>query len=129
MKALIEELNSDYRKFDESNLQYSFSSRLLSPVLRIDNVNGKYSASLGANVKKGNDISFIPSLSPLHNWVLDKERIKPLPYDAPTIVHDALADDDIYDLKFQTVLLLYREGMDDIEIEIAPGIIEKAKTR
>jgi SNF2 family DNA or RNA helicase len=129
MNVFVDELDADYRKFDEDNLPYSFSSILLSPVLRIESINGKYSALLGANVKKGNEVSFIPCLSQLHNWIQDGERIKPLPYDAPSIVHEAISDDDIHNLKFQTVLILSREGIDGVELEITPSVFEKANIR
>ena len=129
MNILIEELSADYRDFDQDCLPCSFSNRLLSPVLRIENVNGKYSAILGANVKKGDGVSFIRCLSQLHNWILDGERIKPLPHDAATVVHEALSGEDIHNLKFQTVLILFREGIDGIKVEIAPAVFEKANTR
>ena len=129
MNSLIEELNIDYRIFDEASLPCSFSSRLLTPVLRIKEANGKYLALLGANVKKGGEVNFIPCLSPLHNWIIDGERIKPLPHDAPVIIQEALAGENINDLRFQTVLFLFREGIDGIKVEFAPNVFEKANTR
>lgn len=129
MNDLIVELDVDYRKFDETSLPCPFSNRLLSPVLRIENINGKYLALLGAIVKKGNDANFIPCLTQLHNWIIDNERIKPLPHDAPSIIRDAFSGEKINDLRFQMVLFLFREGIDGIEIEIAPSVFEKANTR
>ena len=129
MNTIVEKLNPDYRKFDEASLPYSFSSRILSPILRVENINGKYSALLGANVKKGNDINFVPCTTQFHNWILDSERIKPLPYDAPIIVHEALSSKNTNDLSFQDVLLLFREGIDGVKVEIASSVFEKANTR
>jgi len=129
MNGFVKELDIDYRKFDKDNLPYAFSSSVLSPVLRIESVNGKYSALLGANVKKGNEISFIPCLSQSHNWIKDGERIKPLPYDAPLFLHEAIPDDDINHLKFSTVLTLSREGVVGINVEITPSVFEKANIR
>ncbi len=126
----MEKLNFDYRKFDETKLlPFSFSSRLLTPVLLVENMNGKYSAFLGSYVKKGNEVNFIPCISQLHNWIIDGDRIKPLPHDVPTILHEAIPCEDIHDLKFQTVLALFREGIDGIKVEIAPSVFEKANTR
>ncbi len=102
MNSLIKELNIDYRTFDEASLPCSFSNRLLTPVLRIKEENGKYLALLGGNVKKGDKVNFIPCLSPLHNWIIDGERIKPLPHDAPVVVQEALSGEKISGLNSKT---------------------------
>jgi SNF2 family DNA or RNA helicase len=129
MNSLIKELDIDYRTFDKGTLPCSFSSRLLTPVLNIKEENGKYLALLGGNVKKGDKVNFIPCLSPLHNWIIDGERIKPLPHDAPDVVLEALSGEKIDDLRFKAVLTLFRDGIDGITVEVSSNVFEKANTR
>lgn len=129
MSAKVKDLSLDYREFDTEHLPCSFSNRILSPVLYIDHVGEKYTAQLGANIKKSGRINFVSCLSISHNWILDGERIKPLPYDTPDLVRAALSEENPGDLKFKMVLHLYRKGVEGMQVEITPEVFKKANTR
>jgi SNF2 family DNA or RNA helicase len=129
MISEVKDLSLDYRSFAKEGFLYSISNRILTPVIYINNLDGKYTAQLGANIKKAGRIRFVPCLSMFHNWILDGDRIKPLPYDAPSVVKTALDGDDPYDLKFKTVFHLFHGGVEGLVIEIAPSVFEKANTR
>jgi len=125
----VDVLSDDYRDFDKQSIPYEISNRILSPVLRIDNINGKYVARLGANIKRNNKKYFIACLSNSHNWILDGEKIKPLPYDAQNLVRQALLEDNPLDLNFHTVLFLKKNGIEGVVVDVAKSVFEKANKR
>ncbi|MBT4132531.1 MAG: DEAD/DEAH box helicase [Candidatus Marinimicrobia bacterium] len=129
MITLQDGICCDYRKFDEVTLANAFSNRLLNPVLHIEKIKGKYTASLGAKINRNGEKIFIacPSLS--HNWILDGGRFKPLPHDVPEFIRIALEESNPRDLRFSDVLDLMRKGIEGIEISVAPEVIEKANIR
>lgn len=129
MTPSLSDLAHDYRQFVNEELPYSFSDRLLNPVLYIERKQGLYVASLGANIQKAGQFHFTPCLSIKHNWLFDGSRIKPLPHDAPEVVSDALRDRNPQDLRYPYVLELIRNGIKDIEISFAPNVTEKANVR
>ncbi|QPB84566.1 ATP-dependent helicase [Pseudoalteromonas rubra] len=129
MSHSLSTLDQDYRKFDKANLPYSFSERLQSPVLHIDRKNGKYEASLGASIRKAGVSQFIPCISICHNWLIDSERIKPLPHDAPEYVSKALAGANPQDLSYPEVLSLIRNGIEGIEVSVGVSVTETANSR
>lgn len=129
MSTSLDELDPDYRNFDETNLPYSFSRRLLDPVLCIEKKAGKYIVSLGANIRKGSNINFTPCPSLHHNWLLDDVRIKLLPNDVPALIHEALIGLNPFDLKFPQVLSLIRDGIEGVEISVDSKVLEKANIR
>uniref|UniRef100_A0A486XPP9 Helicase, SNF2/RAD54 family n=1 Tax=Rheinheimera sp. BAL341 TaxID=1708203 RepID=A0A486XPP9_9GAMM len=128
MSTSIAELSHDYRQFDRNDLSYTFSDRVLNPTLYIEKKNGKYVASLGAFVSKSGHRKFINCPTIHHNWLVDAERIKPLPYDAPQVICSALQGTSAEDLRFPEVLHFIRNGIPGIEISIAPSVIENANT-
>jgi SNF2 family DNA or RNA helicase len=119
-------LDSDFRNITAESTDFSISDRLLDPVLRIDKVEAKYVASLGAVKRISNTVTFLPCLSLSHNWILDEGRIKPLPFDTPDIVSNALADCDPLDISFPKVLDLFRNGIEEIRVFTTPAVFEKA---
>jgi SNF2 family DNA or RNA helicase len=129
MSEQLNQLDSDYRNFNESELPIPFSNRILTPNLEIEEHDGKYIARLGARIKCGKSIIFYPCPSLSHNWLIHNNRIKPLPYDTPALLSKALSAIDPDDLKFSTVLSLYRDGLENIEVHISNSIFAKANTR
>ncbi|USD38002.1 DEAD/DEAH box helicase [Ferrimonas sp. SCSIO 43195] len=129
MNHSLSMLAHDYRKFETENLPYLFSERLLNPVLYIERKQSKYIASLGAKIRKAGQYHFLPCLSIQHNWLLDGNRIKPLPHDVPKVVCNALLEVNPQDLRYPEVLSLIRNGIEGIEISVAPSVTEKANAR
>lgn len=123
------ELPCDYRQISHSESDYEFSNRILSPVLKIEKCDGKCTARLGANVTKQGKTTFISSLSLNHNWLLDNNRIKPLPYDSPVFIRNALAESNPDDLKYPEILHLKKTGIEGVKIIISPEITETANSR
>ncbi|MGI9279743.1 MAG: DEAD/DEAH box helicase [Endozoicomonas sp.] len=129
MNNSLSQLGHDYRHFNKAELPYPFSVRLMDSVLYIERKEGKYTATLGTNIRKSGQLQFVPCLSNKHNWICDSARIKPLPHDAPELVCKALSGNDSENLRYPDVLALMRNGADGIEICIAPSVFEKANTR
>ena len=129
MNQLLLQLEHDYRLFNKAALPYPLSERLQNPVLYIERKDSRYIASLGAGIRNAGQVQFAPCLSNQHNWVVDSGRIKPLPYDAPKIIYEALSGPDFKDLSYPIVLKLIRDGIEGIEISVAPNVTEKANAR
>ena len=129
MNQSLLQLEHDYRLFNKAALPCSFSERLQNPVLHIERKEGRYTASLGTDIRKAGQVHFVPCLSNQHNWVVDSGRIKPLPHDAPEIICKALSGSDFKDLSYPVVLKLIRNGIEGIEISVAPSVTEKANAR
>lgn len=123
------EFPCDYRQIPHSESAYEFSNRILSPVLKIERRNGRFAARLGANITKQGKTTFIPSPSLNHNWILDNNRIKPLPYDSPVFISNALAETNPDDLKYPEILYLKKTGIEGVKIIISPEITEAANSR
>ncbi|EPJ56195.1 MAG: SNF2 family helicase [Osedax symbiont Rs2] len=128
MKISVDELDKDYRTFDENNLQYQLSNRLLTPILYLSKRNNKYIVSLGAYIKKNGETTFNACPSIQHNWVLAGNRIMPLPYDAPIFIHEVLKDINPLDVEFTQIIKLMKEGIQEIDINVAPDLFETANT-
>lgn len=122
-------LPRDYRQLNYSESAYALSNRILSPVLMIEKCDGKCAARLGANVIKQGKTTFVSSPSLDHNWLLDNNRIKPLPYDVPVFVRHALVDSNPDDLKYPEILHLKKIGIEGVNIIISPEITETANSR
>lgn len=129
MNKSISKLPADYRQFDGSSLPYSFSERIVSPTLYLERKDGKYTASLGATILAAGKSEFIPCPSKHHNWLFDGKRIRPLPYDAPFIVSDALLGADLHNISYPDVINLVRKGIDGIKICVDASVTEKANSR
>lgn len=129
MKLDFSELPCDYRQISPSESDYELSSRTLTPVLKIENNEGRNVARLGANLIKQGEAKFISALSLSHNWLLDNNRIKPLPYDVSVFVSDAFGEINSSDLKYPDVLRLKRTGIEGVDIIISPEVTESANTR
>lgn len=129
MSQFLSCLDYDFRQFKKANLPFPFSERIQDPVLYIARLNGRYSASLGANIRKLGQTQFFPCPSVKHNWLLDVDRIKPIPHDAPNIVSKALAGSIPEDLIYSKVLSLLKNGIEGIEIVVEPSVFEKANAR
>ncbi|MBQ4862675.1 DEAD/DEAH box helicase [Pseudoalteromonas sp. MMG013] len=129
MSTTLSKLKEDYREFDKSTLPYVFSERLQNPVLQINRESDKYVASLGAFIRKSGVSQFVSCLSIHHNWLLDSERIKPLPYDAPEFVLKALVGVNHKDLSYPEVLSLIRNGVEGIEVNLGLSLTETANCR
>jgi SNF2 family DNA or RNA helicase len=129
MSALLESLSHSYRDFDEDNLPYRLSKRLLSPVIFIERKRGKYQALLGAQIRKGDKVDFIPCSSNSHNWIFHNNTIKSLPYDIPIIINDTLKESNLLDLKFAVVLSLFKTGIEGVDVIVDPDIFETANNR
>ena len=124
-----DELPCDYRQITHSESAYEFSNRILSPVLKIEKREGKCTARLGANLTKQGKTTFISSPSLNHNWLLDNNRIKPLPYDSPVFISNALSESNPDDLKYSEILHLKKTGIEGVKILISPEITETANSR
>lgn len=129
MKLDFSELPFDYRQIPHSESGYEFSNRILSPVLKIEKRNGRTAARLGANVKKQGKKIFVPTLSLSHNWIYDNNIIKPLPYDSPLFILQALSESDPDDLKYPEILRLIKSGIEGVEVLVSPEITETANNR
>ena len=129
MSTVLEELSQDYRKFDEDTSPYNISHRVLTPVFRIEEKDNQYSGCLGVNIKSNGEEIFYPCLTPFHNWILDGHRIKPLPFDAPEILMEAMSGSDFDNIKFPKILSIYRDGIENIKVVISPEVFDKANTR
>lgn len=129
MSQSLSQLPQDYRQFDRNASPFSLSDRLLTPVLYLEKKHHRYTASLGAITKKAGLKDFISCPSVRHNWLLDANRIKPLPHDAPQVVSSALCNVDPQDLRYPDVLNLLRVGVEGIEVVASPDLLEKANTR
>ncbi|KPD21007.1 DEAD/DEAH box helicase [Idiomarina abyssalis] len=125
----LNQLPRDYRLFGNSRLPYSFSNRLLNPVLYIDRQNGKYCVFLGAKVKKENNRQFIACSSNEHNWLFDNDRIKPLPHDAPKLLNNVIPERIQKNLSYPDVIRLKREGIEGIDIELSAEVTDSANAR
>ncbi len=129
MNDILSSLPHDYRLFDKESLPCAFSERIQNPVLYIARQQCRYTAFLGANIRKAGESKFIPCISLQHNWIFDADRIKPLPYDAPEVVRKSLTATNPQDLSYPEVLKLMRDGIEDIEISVSPSVTEKANAR
>lgn len=129
MNHSISKLPVDYRKFDISSLPSSFSERIISPALYLDRKEGKYTASLGAVIRAAGKSEFIPCPTNHHNWLFDGKRIRPLPYDSPAIILEALSNSNHQNLSYPDVIRLARHGIEGIEISLADSITENANSR
>ncbi len=125
----VDNLDKDYRNFDLNNLPYTLSQRILDPYLLIEVKKGKYKASLGATVRKKDSKAFIACHSVFHNWILDNNIIRVLPFDTPDIINEFLDDALSDNLKYSIVLSIMRDGIEGVEIEVAPEVFEKANVR
>ncbi len=128
MSLSLDELDRDYRNFNQSELPYSLSNRLVNPTLLCDKVNGKYAVYLGTTISKHGEAKFVACLSVSHNWILDGDRIKPLPHDAPDIIHKAMSGSDPDDLAFPKLLSIVRDGIEGIDISVNPRMFETANS-
>jgi SNF2 family DNA or RNA helicase len=116
----------DYRQLKHIETSCTLSDRILNPVVSIARQNKKYRISLGANVTKGENTVFISCPSVHHNWLLDSKLIRPLPFDAPSVLRSALTDVDPEDVRFPAVLSLVRKGIEGIDVIVAPEVFERA---
>lgn len=129
MSEVLLLLDPDYRKFDTTTLPCPFSERLLSPVLSLARINGQYTATLGAWVRKAGERRFVACPGNNYNWLLDGGRIKPLPHDVPILVTQTMVQSDPMDLRYPQVLALIRDGIDGVEVFVERSVTESANER
>ncbi len=123
------DLNCDYRLINFTELPYDFSERILNPTLTIDRRDGKYVAMLGAVIIKSGRPTFVSCPSIKHNWILDGNFIKPLPFDSPQIIENNFKVGNTNNLSYPEIIATTRNGLPGIEIIISPSVTEKANAR
>lgn len=128
MKETSNNLEPDYRDFDDLPDGVSITTRIIDAVIFLTKKEGKYLAMLGTMVRKQGSLSFRPAPSVHHNWILDGSRIKPLPADVMEATCSLLRDSDPLNLSFPEVLRIRREKVEGLQIEVDPAILEKANT-
>tara|TARA_B110000908_G_scaffold10129_1_gene12184 strand:+ start:2224 stop:4047 length:1824 start_codon:yes stop_codon:yes gene_type:complete len=114
----------DYREINSNSLPYEISSRVFPAVIRIIKFNGAYRPELGTYISNKGSRIFLSAISNMYNWVLDGNRIKPLPHDIANEIKKSLLGKPA--LSFSDVLSLYRGGLESFQIEFDEEIFAKA---
>lgn len=129
MNKEVTEVGADHRDFDESSTLFSVSNRICTPSVFIEQQESKFTASLGMTRKTRGRAHFISCPSNLHNWVLDEDRIRLLPYDSPAIFAEFFQGKNAEELSFPEILNINRNGIPGLEVIIDEAIFEQANVR
>lgn len=129
MSTSLADIPFDYRSISNVPGNLKLSSRIQTPVLMIDRTSGAVSMKLAARVLSGGMVryAFAPSLR--HNWVIDNDRIKPLPVDIPDIIAGLTAGSDPEGLRLPDILRIQREAVDLIDVETQNSVFQTANDR
>lgn len=114
MSITLDSLSKDYRRIQPESCPYDISSRILTPILKVENIEGVYYPKLGAIIIRAGKKNFQPAISNSHNWIFDGKRIKPLPHDMATEIDGTIFKKNR--LSFSEVIELYRSGLDGFKI-------------
>lgn len=114
MSITLDSLSKDYRGIHSEFCPYEISSRILTPVVKIENIEGVYHPKLGTVIVRTGKKCFLSAISNGHNWIFDGERIKPLPHDIAVEIDDTILKKTR--LSFSEVIELYRFGLEDFNI-------------
>ena len=105
----------------------SLSSRgILEPALLIKATAEGNCARLAAKVMSGGIPVYIEAPSLRHNWVLDGNRIKPLPRDMASVVAELMTGIDPSQLTLPDILRLRKDVTEHLLLDIDPAVFETA---
>lgn len=106
----------------------TFSDRVIDPVILIDYEDGRAKARLaGVRFIRGKRILLIAP-SPVHNWVLDENIIRPLPNDVKLIFNKIIGKSDPNNLHYKDAIRLLRESDSLIAIEASESFLSSGSS-
>jgi SNF2 family DNA or RNA helicase len=123
------ESSKDYRAIEAFPEGFSLSERVLDPIAKVTLEDGSYRVRIGANLRKAGVLRFISAISISHNWILDGNRIKPLPVDIPTFARDLLLGVDPDKLQFPDVIRISSSRPELLTVEIDETVFQTGNIR
>lgn len=129
MNQEVEQLACDYRALDFSAIPFERSNRVLDPVINVSRKGSRFHFQLGANRRKSGESYFVSCPTTKHNWILDGNVVRPLPYDAPDIMAAALGADGSDAGTYANVILLQRDGVEGMKVQCEPDVFQAGKKR
>ena len=124
MTFALDSLPKDYREIQSEFSSYKLSSRILTPFVKIEAIDGTYQPQLGAFIIKAGKKSFFPAISNHHNWIFDGKTLKPLPHDIADEIKATILNKP--NLGFSEVIELYRFGIEGFQLHFDESIFDKA---
>lgn len=102
---------------------FTFSERLLEPLIVIVHEEGRIKARLAGVSHNRGKRNLLFALSTAHNWVLDGTVLRPLPYDVNKVFKHIMGKSDHDDLKFGEAINLLRNPELLIAVEASESFL------
>ena len=110
----ISTLPEDYRRIEKLPEGIDLSSFVHPGTLFIESCKNLLRARLGIKIEKGNEKKRIYTPSNNHNWVLDRDVIRPLPFDVVTSLKELLREENI---GYSDILALQRSDSFQVVVD------------
>lgn len=118
---------ADYRQLIMPS-GWKLSSRVVQPEVRISKADWGFTATLAGSRTVRGEKTFWNALSPVHNWVIDGNVIRPLPHDTPDVLRAMLGGEVPSALSFPDVIRLLRLKNPDIPVDADDSVFLPARS-